>query len=228
MVKREFSKFANEYAKKNIIQKQIIQKYTPLLKNLSILDLGCGNGSLCEFISPKNYIGIDFSKEMLKLHPNPNVFEFDFNTKECWEFIKNQNFDILVSFSALQWSNDLKFIFNNIKNLQKPFILAIFTANTFKTIHKIANITSPIHSKENILETSKILNPKIETLNYKLHFKNKLEMFRYIKKSGVSSGEKKLSYKEIKNLIKNYPLDYLEFEILVLKSKNMREKYHSS
>jgi len=219
MVKKEFSKFASEYSQKNIIQKKIIKHYSNLLQNKNILDLGCGNGALLEFITPKHYIGIDFSQEMLKLHPHKNVFNFDFNTDECWNFIKTQHFEVLVSFSALQWANDLNFIFNNIKKLSKPYLLAIFTSNTFKTIHNIANISSPIHSKDTILETSKILNPKIETLNYKLKFNNKVEMFRYIKKSGVSSGEKKLSYKEIKNLIENYPLDYLEFEILVLKSK---------
>jgi len=217
MVKREFSKFAKDYAQKNIIQKQIIKQYAPFLQNKFILDLGCGNGALLEFISPKNYIGIDFSDEMLKLHPHKNIFNYDFNTTECWDFIKNQNFEILVSFSALQWANDLKFIFNNIKKLNKPYLLAIFTSNTFKTIHKTANISSPIHSKEEILKYSKILNPKIEILNYSLEFNNKLEMFRYIKKSGVSSGEKKLSYTQIKKLIENYPLNYLEFEIIILK-----------
>jgi len=218
MVKREFSKFANEYSKRNIIQKKILQKYSPILNNKSILDLGCGNGDLLQFCTPKNYIGIDFSQEMLKLHPNNNTYCFDFNTKECWDFIKTQNFEILVSFSALQWANDLEFIFNNIKTLNKPYLMAIFTSNTFKTIHKTANINSPIHSKEKILKHSKILNPNIETLNYKLYFDNKVEMFKYIKKSGVSGGEKKLSYKEIKKLINNYPLNYLEFEILVLKN----------
>jgi malonyl-CoA O-methyltransferase len=228
MVKREFSKFAKEYAKKNIIQKQIIKQYAPLLENRSILDLGCGNGALLEFCHPSQYIGIDFSKEMLNLHPNKNIFCFDFNQNECWNFIKNQKFEILVSFSALQWANDLDFIFTNIKSLNKPYLLAIFTSNTFKTIHKTANITSPIHSKEKILNYSKVLNPNIEILEYKLYFEDKLEMFRYIKRSGVSSGEKKLSYKEIKNLIYNYPLNYLEFEILILKPKNMWEKHHHS
>jgi len=228
MVKREFSKFANEYSKRNIIQKKILQKYSPILNNKSILDLGCGNGDVLQFCTPKNYIGIDFSQEMLKLHPNNNTYCFDFNIQECWDFIKTQNFEILVSFSALQWANDLKFIFSNIKKLNKPYLIAIFTSNTFKTVHKTANITSPIHSKEDIIKHAKILNPNIETLNYKLYFEEKKEMFRYIKKSGVSGGEKKLSYKEIKNLIFNYPLDYLEFEILVLKSKNMWEKHHKS
>ena len=203
MVKREFSKFANEYSKRNIIQKKILQKYSSVLNNKSILDLGCGNGDLLQFCTPKNYIGIDFSKEMLNIHPHTNIYCLDFNTQKCWNFIKTQNFEILVSFSALQWANDLEFIFNNIKKLNKPYLMAIFTSNTFKTVHKTANINSPIHSKEDIIKHSKILNPKIEILNYSLEFNNKLKMFRYIKKSGVSGGEKKLSYKEIKKLINN-------------------------
>jgi malonyl-CoA O-methyltransferase len=225
-IKKEFSKYANEYQKLNIIQKKIIQKVAPLLENKNILDLGCGNGSLLEFTKLKNYIGIDFSDEMLKLNPAKNLYNFDFNTKKCWEFIAKQNFDILVSLSSLQWAKDLKFIFNNIQKLNKDYILAIFTSNTFRTLHKTANITSPIHSKEEIIKYSEILNPQIEIINYELKFKNTLEMLRYIKKSGVSAGEKKLSYKEVMKVIENYPLNYLEFEVILLKSKNMWEKYH--
>jgi malonyl-CoA O-methyltransferase len=219
-IKREFSKYANEYQKLNIIQKKIIQKISHLLENKNILDLGCGNGSLLEFIKPKNYIGIDFSEEMLKLNPAKNLYNLDFNTRKCWDFIEKQNFDILVSLSALQWAKDLEFIFNNIKKLNKEYILAIFTSNTFKTLHKTANIISPIHSKEKIIKHSQILNPQIEIINYELKFKNALEMLRYIKKSGVSAGEKKLSYKEVMKVIQNYPLNYLEFEVIILKSGN--------
>jgi malonyl-CoA O-methyltransferase len=214
-IRKEFSKYANEYKKLNFIQKKIIKKVVPLLHNRSILDLGCGNGALLEFVTPKNYIGIDFSNEMLKIHPSKNVFNFDFNTTECWDFIEKQDFDILISLSALQWANNLEFIFNNIKKLNKEFILAIFSANTFKTLHKKAKISSPIHSKEEILEKAKILNPKIEILNYQLKFDNSLEMLRYIKKSGVSAGEKKLSVIEIRKIL-NSNLNYLEFEIILL------------
>ena len=45
-------------------------------------------------------------------------------------------------------------------------------------------------------------------------------MFRYIKKSGVSSGEKKLSYAETKQLMETYPLDHLEFEVLFVEAEN--------
>jgi malonyl-CoA O-methyltransferase len=216
-IKTQFSRFAKEYSQINIIQKEIIKRYSNPLDGMSVLDLGCGNGSLLCYTTPKEYIGIDFSQNMLSIHPNKNVFCFDFNTDECWEFIKNQNFDILVSFSALQWANNLEFIFSKIKTLNKPFLVTLFTSNTFKTIHKIANITSPIHSKEDIISYSKTLNPNIDILNYKLYFDSKIEMFRYIKKSGVSGGRKYLSYKEIKTLIEKYPLDYLEFETITLK-----------
>lgn len=39
-------------------------------------------------------------------------------------------------------------------------------------------------------------------------------MFDYIKKSGVSGGEKRLTISQTKKLIKEYHLDYLEFEVL--------------
>ena len=220
-IQNQFSKFAKSYSQKNEIQKQIIDRYKTHLQNYSILDLGCGNGSLLEFVVPKNYIGIDFSENMLKLHPHKNKFCFDFNKKECWNFIQKQKFEIFVSFSALQWANNLEFIFYNIKQLNKPFLITIFTSNTFKTLHQTAKIKSPIHSRDNILKYSTLLKPEIEILNYKLYFEDKIEMLRYIKKSGVSGGEKKLSIKKIKELIKNYPLNYLEFESITLKSKNM-------
>jgi len=39
-------------------------------------------------------------------------------------------------------------------------------------------------------------------------------MFKYIKRSGVSGGKKQLNYKQMKKIMQNYPLDYLEFEVL--------------
>ena len=64
--------------RKKILDK-IIDRYKTHLQNYSILDLGCGNGSLLCYTTPKEYIGIDFSQNMLSIHPNKNVFCFDFN-----------------------------------------------------------------------------------------------------------------------------------------------------
>lgn len=45
-------------------------------------------------------------------------------------------------------------------------------------------------------------------------FEDNLSKFRYIKKSGVSGGKRRLSVAQTKALIQNYPLEYLEFEVL--------------
>jgi len=57
-----------------------------------------------------------------------------------------------------------------------------------------------------------------EVQNYKLYFQDNISKFRYIKNSGVSGGDAKLSYKDTKSLIDNYPYDYLEFEVLFIMS----------
>ncbi len=109
--------------------------------------------------------------------------------------------------------------FSRLSNKASKGYFAIFTSSTFKTLHKVAEIKSPIYSETELKETiSRYYNATFETRNYSLHFDSVRDMFRYIKKSGVSGGEKKLSYKQMKYLMKVYPLDYLEFEVLFVKA----------
>jgi malonyl-CoA O-methyltransferase len=222
-IKEEFSRFANEYQKLNIIQKKVAKHISQDIQDeLIIVDLGCGSGTLLDFYhNYKYYYGLDFSQEMLNLHPKSEKIELkrcDFNKAECFNYLENIHFDLIISLSAIQWAKDLDFIFSNIAKLHKNFILAIFTSNTFKTIHKTANISSPIYSLEEILNSAKkYLNFNYEVLNYELKFNEKKEMFKYIKNSGVSGNRNVLNFKDTKNLISNYPLDFLEFEIVVLK-----------
>jgi len=67
----------------------------------------------------------------------------------------------------------------------------------------------------------KYFEANFEVINYKLEFENTREMFRYIKKSGVSASRKVLNYKQTKELINNYPLNYLEFEVVYISSKGI-------
>ncbi len=215
MVLKSFEKFAYTYSKYNIIQKKIIRKYLNTL-SLRVVDLGCGSEGLCKYKNFEFYLGIDNSENMLKLNPCKTL-RLDFNTKKCFNIIKSYDFDQIVSFSALQWADDLDFVFGEIKDLNKDYILSIFTSNTFKTLHKCLNIKSPIYSKEEILNSAKILNPKIEILNYKIEFNEPKEMFEYIKFSGVNA-KVKANIKEIKKFLKEFPVNFLEFEIIVLRS----------
>ena len=214
MALKSFDKFAYSYGKFNIIQKEIIKKYLPLTFS-RIVDLGCGSEGLCKYKKFDFYLGIDNSERMLSLNPC-NTLKLDFNTKKCFEVIKRYDFDQIVSFSALQWAKDLDFVFREIKNLKKNYILAIFTSNTFKTFHNYLNVKSPIYSKEEILSYSKILKPQnIEILNYKIEFDNPKSMFEYIKYSGVNYGVR-ANIREIKKFLKEFPINFLEFEVVVL------------
>jgi malonyl-CoA O-methyltransferase len=210
-----FNKFAHTYSNYNIIQRKIIKKYLPYVKS-KVVDLGCGNGIICEYKNFDFYLGIDISENMLKLHPCKTI-KHDFNTKECFELIKKYDFDQLISFSALQWAKDLNFVFREIKNLNKDYLLAIFTSNTFKSLHNYLGVTSPIHSKEKVLDAAKILNANIEILNYELKFESPLKLLEYIKYSGVSSNVR-ASVGRIKSFVKFFPIHILEFELVVLKN----------
>jgi malonyl-CoA O-methyltransferase len=112
-------------------------------------------------------------------------------------------------------------LFFNLSNLNfKDFAFAIFTSNTFKTIHKTASISSVLKSKEEVLSLAKKYFPNLKHHHnqYKLEFENNIDMFRYIKKTGVSGNRAILSYKQTKELINKYPLNYLEFEVIFLYS----------
>jgi len=211
----KFDKFANTYIQYNFIQKKIIKSYLPFIKK-RVVDLGCGSEGLCKYKKFDFYLGVDKSKEMLKLNPC-NVINMDFDKKECFERIKEYNFNQIVSFSALQWSKNLEFVFKEIKKLNKSFLLAIFTSNTFKSLHSFLNVNSPIYSKEEILSYSSIFDlVTIDIIYYEMEFNSSKEMLNYIKFSGVSSNANaKIS--KIRALLKNNLLKKLEFEVVVLR-----------
>lgn len=224
-VKNQFSKYAKEYETHNIIQ-QIVAK--SLVRELKfqpkrILELGCGSGQVFNHISweVEFYKAIDASSSMCELHPkseNIKVKCLNFDTDEFINEIKNDSYDIVLSSSALQWSNDLSKIVQHLSYITKEINAVLFTSNTFKTIQEITKTKSPILDEDSIKEAFlKFFNCEFETILYKLEFDNKKDLFDYIKKSGVS-GEKSLSYSDSKKLYKEYPYNYLEFEVIFVKT----------
>jgi len=209
-----FERFAHTYGRYNEVQKKVIKRYIDTLKN-RVVDLGCGSEGLCKYREFEFYLGVDISKKMLRLNPCRWIMA-DFNTKECYEKIRKYDFEQIVSFSALQWAGDLSFVFEQIKSLEKEYLLAVFTSSTFKTLHKFLDVSSPIPSKKEILKAAELLKPKkIEVLNYEMCFDSPKEMLEYIKFSGVKGGIGAKRGK-IKKFLKEFPHDFLEFEIVVL------------
>ena len=158
---------------------------------------------------------------MLLIHPQAQSIEKickNFNMLDAFNDFKDNEFDMLISSSALQWSDNLFSVLSSLSRLSSNYYFSFFTSNTFKTLHQTAKISSPIYSRTYLMNTlDKLFDYESETVQYKLNFTSVHEMLRYIKRSGVSGGVKQLSYKQIKNLIANYPLDYLEFEVIFIK-----------
>ncbi|CAA6820792.1 MAG: Biotin synthesis protein BioC [uncultured Sulfurovum sp.] len=228
-VVREFSRFAHEYNKYNVIQKRVAKKLCALLEEKSygkILDLGAGDGAIYDNLSKQkivfsDFVALDFSQEMLDIHKNNKSIEkvcLDFNERNFSSVFKANEFDLIISSSALQWSVNLSSVLQELSSLSNKFLFSFFTANTFKTLHGIININSPILKKEEILTSlDRFFDYELEVVEYKIDFTSVHDMLRYIKKSGVSGGVKQLGYKEMKTLMLEYPLTYLEFEVIFIK-----------
>lgn len=230
-INKQFSQYANEYNNYNIIQ-QIVSK--ALVRDIDnepkkILELGCGSGQIFKNIDfdYDYYKAIDFSKSMCDIHPkalNLDVICLDFDDNSFIKNIQNERYDIVISSSALQWSKNLDNIINSLSKISYNINMALFTSNTFKTIFKLTNSKSPILDEVYIKDIfSKYYNCIFETINYKLEFDNKKNLFDYIKKSGVSGETNKLSFKKAKYLYKNYDLNYLDFEVIYIKGKIKKE-----
>lgn len=229
-VSQQFSRFAYSYDSYNMIQEKVAHLLVGNMQKEKydvLVDIGCGSGAVYKNILKKNdryniFIALDTSREMLKLHPEDSKVQ-KYYASFNQPFSLNTPFHntVLLSASALQWSNNLDFTFKELASKGAYAYFAIFTSNTFQTLHKIAGVTSPIYSVQVLQETiEKYYKCTFTVEKYHLSFSSIRKMFQYIKKSGVSGGEKKLSYQEMKKLMREYPLDYLEFEVLYVKAES--------
>jgi malonyl-CoA O-methyltransferase len=221
-IEKEFSRFAKEYGQYNLIQNQVAQKLVDDLKDEPkvILDLGCGSGTLYKKLvfDYEKYIGIDFSQKMLDLHPQGKKVECrlrDFNEDKLFEELVKEKYDRVFSASSLQWAKDLDTTLYQISQLNAPISLAIFTSNTFKTLLETAGIESPLRCADEVTYLiGQYFHCEIEIVSYELRFESVEEIFTYIKKSGVSGGRNLLSYRQMRTLMREYPTNKLEFEVL--------------
>jgi len=226
-VSSEFSKYATHYGNHNVIQNKVVKKLLELITNKPqyILDLGCGSGALCRKIDwqYKKFTGVDFAPGMLELHPKSKKIESiygDFNDKTLFENLSTYSYDYIFSASALQWAENLEIVFKNIQKLNAPIALAIFTSNTFRILNETASLEPMLKSVDEIDKLQKkYFNANFEVVEYRLEFESTREMFQYIKQSGVSGARKVLNYKQTKQLMNNYPVNYLEFEVVFITSR---------
>jgi malonyl-CoA O-methyltransferase len=231
----EFSRYASQYNSRNIIQAKVAQKLLSLVPKRDysrVIDIGCGRGEvhrnlIDQGIPFAHLTAMDISKPMLHLHPSGESIikiEADFNSSDFIKALPYSHYDLLLSSSALQWSQALESTLAALAALCDECYFAIFTSETFRSLQLYTNTASPIYD-EGILKEKigQHFDVQFETVRYKLNFDTPYQMLRYIKESGASGGRQRLGYKELKRVIENYPYKYLEFEVLYASPRSKKQ-----
>lgn len=225
-VSEAFSRYADHYGTYNVIQERVADRLMEEIRDAPqvLLDIGCGRGAVADRITwpYRRLVAVDFAPGMLELHPQGEGIECifgNFNDPALFEALRGRRFDRIVSASALQWSVDLEKTFGEIASFGAPVSLAIFTAGTFKTLFETAGLPPLLRSASDVESlAARYFNATSETVRYSLAFESVREMFRYIKRSGVGGKRNVLTYTAMKRLMERYPLDYLEFEVVFIRS----------
>lgn len=222
---KEFSKHSKSYDTHTIVQKQVASHLVSKIIShpKRILDLGCGTGEVSKNIFWKydKLLGVDEARGMCEKHPkseNIALLNENFESDSFRMHVNNcEIFDIVISSSALQWSKDIENTLRFLRECTKEVALAIFTDNTFSDIYSLSKLETFLPNAHSLIETAKkYFSITYEIKTYRLSFEDNISKFRYIQKSGTTGGMKRLGVTQMKNLLKNYPHDYLEFEVLFI------------
>jgi 2-polyprenyl-6-hydroxyphenyl methylase/3-demethylubiquinone-9 3-methyltransferase len=130
-----FNPIRIRYIKENIIKDFKIKSSDKPLKNIRLLDIGCGGGLLSEPMCRlgANVVGIDASKkniEVAKFHAKKNNLKIDYKVASP-EMLKNKTkFDVILNMEIVEHVNDIDFfIKESSKLLKKNGIMFIATLN---------------------------------------------------------------------------------------------------
>ncbi len=154
------------------------------IKNLKILDVGCGGGIICEPLARlgAKVTGIDFAPNNIKaakIHSKKNKLKINYIYKDIEKSKLDAKFDIILMFEVLEHLDNWKKTIQNIKkNLNKDGIVIISTIN-----RNLISKLFAINIAENILnwipkgthDYNKLIKPeelKNTLLKEKFHFNN--------------------------------------------------------
>ena len=105
------------------------------IKNLKILDVGCGGGIICEPLARlgAKVTGIDFAPNNIiaaKIHSKKNKLKINYINKDIEKSKLDEKFDIILMFEVLEHLDNWKKTIKNIKkNLNKNGLIIISTIN---------------------------------------------------------------------------------------------------
>ncbi len=117
------------------IKESITKKFNRSIKDIKILDIGCGGGLLCEPLSRlgANVIGIDASEKNIKIaktHARENDLKIRYFCASPENFYHKEKFDVILNMEIVEHVKDINlFLKESSKFLKKNGIMFIATLN---------------------------------------------------------------------------------------------------
>ncbi len=130
-----FNPIRIKYIKENIIKDLNLKNSNKPLKNIDILDIGCGGGLLAEPMCRlgANVVGIDASKkniEVAKFHAKKNNLKIDYKSFSPENLKTQKKFDVILNMEIVEHVEDIDFfIKESSKLLKKNGTMFIATLN---------------------------------------------------------------------------------------------------
>ena len=131
----KFNPIRISYIKENIINTFKLKNQDKPLKNLKILDIGCGGGLLSEPMSRlgAEVVGIDASDKNInvaKLHAKKNNLDIKYICSSPENFKTNSKFDVILNMEIVEHVEDVDiFLMASAKLLKKNGIMFVATIN---------------------------------------------------------------------------------------------------
>ena len=169
---------AFNFVRIKFIKDTLKKKSINSIRNLKILDIGCGGGILCEPLARlgAKVTGIDENKkaiEAAKEHSKKNKLKINYKALSYDEIKLNEKFDVILSMEVLEHIDDIGILISNSKKLLKKngiflgstinktlssYLLAIvFAENILRLVPKKTHIWSKF-IKTNRIKKELILN----------------------------------------------------------------------
>ena len=131
----KFNPIRISYIKENIIETFKLENKKEPLKNIKILDIGCGGGLLSEPMCRlgAKVTGIDASEKNIniaKLHSKKNNLKINYFHSSPEKFEPNDEFDVILNMEIVEHVEDVNFFLKSCsKLLKKNGIMFVATLN---------------------------------------------------------------------------------------------------
>lgn len=163
-IKQSFAAASVTYDDVAGLQRQVGSRLLKLIgaidQNLTVLDLGCGTGFLCEELIKQNQpntrlIALDLAQPMLKqamtkLNQSNNI-SYVCADAECLPF-QPLSVDLIISNLALQWCIDLPKVFTGINRILKSGGRFCFTTFGPNTLHELKTAWQAVDTYQHVNE----------------------------------------------------------------------------